>query len=329
MKHETDIDDRIEVVNYLNKTSLTDELLEIKQGLESPQKQLSSKYFYDSKGSSLFEEICRLDEYYQTRTELDILKNSVIQSLSNVFNAELIELGAGENVKIKVIIDALSKNKGGKIHYIPIDVSEDALRNNAAELVALFPKVKVNGLLADFTQDISFNLNGFTRIFCFFGSTIGNLDDEASVKLMANIARQMKTDDRFFVGFDRVKNFNIIEAAYNDAKGITARFNKNILSVINNLAGTNFDTEAFSHVSFYNQCESRIEMHLQAKKDMRIFMKSTNTDFFIKKGETIHTENSSKFTHERIAKLGNKANLQLHCLHSDAMEWFSIAEFKL
>ena len=319
--------ERLVIRDRLTYISEEEEMEAIRSGLTQEQKQLSSKYFYNTKGSLLFEEICRLPEYYQTRTEIDILKKKVVPSLPEYEFVELVELGSGENRKISIFLNALTGEKNQHIRYVPVDVSESAIRKSSEELIAGYPNLTVQAVLADFTRPVDFNLNGYPHLFCFFGSTIGNLPQKEAVELLRNIAGNMNYRDRLLVGFDRKKPLEILELAYNDSKGVTAAFNKNILQVINDYAEGNFNPNDFGHVAFYNADKSRIEMHLRATYNMNIHLKKANLKIAIRKGETLHTENSRKYEINDFHTYAMKAGLKVNKIYSDENEWFSIVEF--
>ncbi len=321
--------ERLFFSDKLTHIPANEEIQTIKEGLLHDQKFLSSKYFYDDLGSELFEKICRLSEYYQTRTELAILKDKVVPGLSGYNNVELVELGSGENKKINILLDAFSKGQTDDIHYVPVDVSEAAIRKSSEELISNYPQLSVHAVLADFTKSMELHLNGYERIFCFFGSTIGNLPQKDAVRLLRNITTFMRRGDKLLVGFDRKKPIEILEAAYNDSMGVTAEFNKNILNVINKFTDGNFDPEQFEHVAFYNDSKSRIEMHLRALKNMEVYLKKADLTVSFSKGETVHTENSRKYEKSDFDTYAMKAGLKINEIYSDEKEWFSVVEFSV
>ena len=322
-------EERLIFSDKLTYVSDKEEIEAIKQGLLQDQKQLSSKYFYNTEGSLIFEEICRLPEYYQTRTEIDILKNKVVPVLPDYKNLELIELGSGENIKISILLNALSRGENQNIRYVPVDVSEAAIRKSSEELIAGYPRLSVQAVLADFTKPVELNLNGYPHLFCFFGSTIGNLPHREAVRLLRNIATYMRHGDKLLIGFDRKKSMDILEPAYNDSKGVTAAFNKNILSVVNELTDGNFNPNEFEHVAFFNTEKSRIEMHLRALKNLSVHLKKADVTISFREGETVHTENSRKYEINDFNVYAMKAGLKINKIYSDDNEWFSIVEFSL
>ncbi len=313
------------LINQLRIISPIEELEEIHDGLKSVPRRISSKYFYDAKGSLLFEDICRLPEYYQTRTELQIIRD-IAPRIFHSGNIEIIELGAGESLKIRALLRNSMINDYSLINYIPIDVSESALRQSANRLTSDYPGIRINAILADFTNEMKLPLNGAPKMFFFFGSTIGNLDQKQAIDLLNNIASIMLPGDRFFIGFDRIKPIDIIEAAYNDSMGITADFNLNILSVINSITGSNFDRDKFEHLAFFDVEKSRIEMHLRAKESMNVDIPALDINIKIRSDETIHTENSHKYSNSDISSFAKSSGLSVKGIHSDNNDLFSIAE---
>lgn len=201
------------------------------------------------------------------------------------------------------------------------------MRKSAAGLTDKFPGLQVHGLLADFMHHLDGLPGEDRRLVCFFGSTIGNLTREQSIKFLSEIREMMHGDDSLLVGFDMVKEIDILEAAYNDSQGITAAFNRNILTAVNNIAGTVFNPGRFKHLAFYDPAKMRIEMHLEVLEDMEIHSPHFRHDIHLRKGETIHTENSHKFTGELINAMAEKAGLKVRNIYTDKKRWFSLVQF--
>lgn len=275
-------------------------------GLSQAQKTLPCKYFYDSRGSQLFEEICELDEYYITRTELaliDTIKHEVADLIGD--SATIIEPGAGAGKKIQKLLGALDSPKT----YVPVDISPDFLDYSEQKINQKFPALEVLPIEADFTQPLSWaqqkdiqNRNVF-----FPGSTIGNFSPQQATELLANLASMTDDDGGVLVGFDLHKNVDKIKAAYNDKKGVTADFNKNILVRIKSELNTDINPETFEHEAVFNHDESRIEMHLKSKVNQTVEIESQRFDFH--KSETIHTENSYKYSNQAFLELASEAGL--------------------
>jgi L-histidine N-alpha-methyltransferase len=295
--------------------------------LTSDHKHISSRYFYDEIGSKLFEEITFLPEYYLTRTEKNILKQACFQIAGKLKDGDIIELGSGGSSKISLLLESIPAESIGSVRYIPVDVSQAAIENSAKILIKNFPGLKIHGVVADFEKQLNRIPGGAKRLICFFGSTIGNLSRKESLKFMADLGGIMPSGGMLLLGVDRVKSRDVLEKAYNDSKDITAKFNRNILNVINNLVGTNFNPDMFDHIAFYNEDHSRIEMHLKAMERMEISSPHLSGKIKIRKGETIHTENSHKFTSKHIDDLARAGGLEIKNIFTDNNKWFSLIQF--
>jgi len=301
---------------------------EIFKGLKSSPKYISPKFFYDKKGSELFEAITELDEYYPTRTEKSIL-STIVEKLDLDFSdLSIIELGSGDASKISLLLRRILEEQLATIKYHPLDISKSAIEKASEKLAEEFPMISINGIVADFIHQVNVVPKNGRRLFCFFGSTIGNLNKSEIREFMKLVGDEMQPGDSLLLGMDMVKDIAVLEKAYNDENGITAQFNKNILNVINNICGTNFDIENFEHLAFYNKDEHRIEMHLKAMKDMVVLSASGTDEIHIKKGETIHTENSHKFNFDDIKTVGIWSGLDVEKIITDNNKWFSLVYYK-
>lgn len=296
-------------------------------GLISNPKRISSKYFYDAEGSRLFEEITRLPEYYLTRTEKEILEDAAFRIAGDLRNIDIIEIGSGDGDKISLLLDAVPAANMPTVRYVPLDINRIVIENSAKMLIRRFPGLRVYGMVADFEKQLHLISGDARRLICFFGSTVGNLSRMHAMKIMAVLGGGMRPGDRLLLGLDRVKSRDVLYKAYNDSRGVTARFNRNILSVINNLAGTNFNPNLFDHIAFYEEEHSRIEMHLKAAQYMEVFCPYLYGRIRIKPEETIHTENSHKFTVRHIENLASAAGLKIENIFSDRDQWFSLVQF--
>ncbi|MCF8226122.1 MAG: L-histidine N(alpha)-methyltransferase [Bacteroidales bacterium] len=314
----------ITIRNFLQAENESKVLTEIVGGLFAEQKSISSRFFYDKTGSRLFEEITTLPEYYPTRTEKSILSRVASDIAANHESPDIVELGSGDCSKICILMDAFHERKLEKINYYPVDVSETAILKSAEELVNSYPGLRVHGILADFMKHLEALPGDGNSLICFFGSTLGNLENEQALEFIRHMKRSMKRGDSFLLGLDMVKDVKTLELAYNDRHGVTGAFNKNILTAVNRIAGTNFDPVNFKHLAFFNSEKSRIEMHLEAVKDQTIESPHFSEALVIKQGETIHTENSRKFTHEDIRELANVSGLSIRGIYTDQREWFSL-----
>lgn len=278
----------------LQKKSASSEMLsDVLEGLRQAQKTLPSKYFYDQRGSELFEQITELDEYYLTRTELQIMQDN-IQEIANSLGekTQLVELGSGSSFKTRLLLNHLEE-----IHsYVPVDISENFLDEVAENLQVEFPDLKINPVATDYTRSLQLPEipDGVNRIIYFPGSTIGNFTKENAEEFIGLIENSLDKHGGLLIGFDLVKDRETLLAAYNDSKEVTAQFNKNILRRINKELDADFDLNRFDHKAIFNESKSRIEMHLVSCSKQVVNIRGEKISF--EKGETIHTENSHKYT---------------------------------
>jgi L-histidine Nalpha-methyltransferase len=270
-------------------------------GLSGPHKSVPPKYFYDAAGSRLFARICRLPEYYVTRAELALTRRHL--ALITRFagrGCQLIEYGSGEGIKSRLLIRALRPAV-----YVPVDISEDALQAAARQLGREFPWLRVAPLVGDFSRPLEIPVRKGPCVVYFPGSTIGNLTPEEAHAFLS-MSRGVAT--RMLVGVDLKKDPGVLHAAYNDAAGVTAAFNLNLLARINRELGADFDLRRWRHYAFYNPAEGRIEMHLVSMAAQRVALGKRRFDFAA--GETIHTENSYKYSIEGFRELAAKAGFK-------------------
>jgi len=319
---------RISITNLLQEIGPDEVSAEIVAGLEADQKSISSKFFYNGDGSLLFEEITRLEEYYPTRTEKSILKQIAPELMKQYKGYEIIELGPGDHSKISILLNAAAGMNPAFLRYLPLDISQPALRNSAESLVTAFPNLLVEGYAVDFFSQFGPIRREQAALICFFGSTIGNFEWTDSLELLRNISLQMKKGDVLLLGMDLVKPEPILHAAYNDARGITVAFNKNILNTVNNLIHADFHTEYFDHLAFFNKEKSRMEMHLVANRDLSVHSPFFKEDLHLKEGEAIHTENSHKYSAGHIQEIAEATGLKLNQTHADEKGWFAVTEFQ-
>ncbi|NTU43429.1 MAG: L-histidine N(alpha)-methyltransferase [Nitrospirales bacterium] len=317
---------RIEIMNYMKDSFHFDLKSDVLLGLTSEQKSLPSKYFYDARGSELFDSICRLPEYYQTRTELSILRSSAGRIVEDMQGGDIVELGSGANLKIRALLDASFRDCRADICYVPVDVSESALLESSAELLEIYPGLKIRGIVADFMKHMEKIPEGRKRLFLFFGSTIGNFSDEERRYLLESVAGRMEPEDRFLLGIDMIKPADLLERAYNDRQGITAEFNRNILRVLNRELGADFETSHFDHLAFYNDKKEQVEMHLRANRDISAEIRGLGLRIDMDKGETIHTEICRKFSMASAGAMAEEAGLRIGRSFSDPQGWFSLLE---
>lgn len=304
---------------------------EIYEGLRGSPKDISSwpKYLYDERGSELFEEITRQPEYYQTRTELSILKSLPERiDLEGSFQ-ELVELGSGSASKTRALLKPIVY-ANSEARYIPLDVSESALTESADKLLEEYPSLRVSGYVGDFDGNVQEFLTNLPesegpRLVIFLGGTMGNFSSSKRMDFLKGVRGGLSSGDRFLLGLDLVKDHSILEAAYNDAAGVTAEFNKNVLRVLNRQLLSDFDPGLFSHRAVFNANESRIEMWLDSVTDQKIHVPAMSTDIEFSCGEGIRTEVSNKFTRGSIEEMFKGSGLDLVDLYTDEDELFGLA----
>ena len=298
-------------------------LAEVAAGLSEPQKELPPKYFYDQRGSELFEEITRLPEYYPTRTERALLQGWMPELMAQLGTRTLIELGAGSAEKSRLILDAMRATGLAEL-YVPIDVSATFLSQTAAKLRREYPGLRVEPAVADIAEELNLRRRiPRPALFAFLGSTIGNFYPPAAIRLLARVRAAMAPDDRFLLGVDLRKDIARLEAAYNDSKGITAEFNRNMLRVLNHELGADFDPDAFEHRAFYDTVGHRIEMHLVSSRDQLVTIPGLEP-VVLARGESIRTEISSKYDRESVAALFEAAELRIEAWPTDPTTPFGL-----
>lgn len=295
---------------------------EVIKGLSKTPKQIPSKFFYDSQGSELFNQICQLEEYYPTRTELSIFQQYKLEISKFIGkNALIIEYGSGGSQKVRLLLDMLDEPVG----YLPIDISKDYLFDDASQLAKDYPKLQIIAVCADYTKTIKLpelNFNFDKKVVFFPGSTIGNLDYEDAKSLLSNTVARLNNKDGMLIGVDLKKNTKLLNDAYNDRQGVTAAFNLNLLTRINNDLKANFDLSAFEHYAFYNEDKGRIEMHLISRKDQNI--KINDHEIKLKKDEMIHTENSYKYEIKQFQQLATATGFSASKVWVDPANLFSV-----
>lgn len=302
--------------------------VEVINGLSEQPKTLSPWLFYDEVGSHLFEEITELPEYYVTRTERAILAqhaDEIIAKAASGCDLSIIELGAGTATKTGLLLKAAVALQGN-VTYYPIDVSETALEEARARLEAELPKVTVEPIVADYTEGLRHNASapGGRRLVLYIGSSIGNFSPEDAVEVLRGVRAQLLPGDCLLLGTDMVKDTQTLLDAYDDAAGVTANFNLNVLVRINRELDANFNTQLFRHQARWNEQHSRVEMHLESLHAQRVRLRAIDMDVRFHSGETIHTENSYKFTDERVVGLLTRAGFELQQQWSDARKWFTV-----
>ncbi len=293
---------------------------EVLAGLALPQKRLSPKYFYDAEGSRLFDAICELPEYYPTRTEIGILRHHGAEMAARLGrNALLIELGSGSSLKIRTLLEALRPAV-----YMPVDISGEHLLRSAQDLAAAFPDLVIHAVCADYSTAFVLPLDHHEhpRVAFFPGSSVGNFEPPAAARFLERVGQVLGPGGRLLIGVDLVKDIRRLTAAYNDADGVTAAFNLNLLARINRELGADFDLDAFRHDAFFNVELSRIEMHLVSTRAQRVQVAGQRFDFA--EGESIHTECSYKYSIDGFHALAAEAGFTAEQVWTDADDLFSV-----
>lgn len=318
-----------------SKPALDEFALDVKYGLSLPRKSLKSKYFYDKIGSSLFEQICLQPEYYITRTETDILRLR-LPELVSVFSEDIsiLELGSGSACKTRILFDHLSQTQN-RLHYFPIDVSHSMLSESIRTLSSDYPTLRITGISSDYANGLDRATDLIAveshipskKLILFLGSSIGNFEPQETVSFFQMVRDKMERTDLLLVGFDLQKDPAILNSAYNDKAKVTQRFNLNLLSRINRELEGDFNIKSFEHQAFFNLDEQRVEMHLVSKRDHEYHIKLIQESFRFKEGESIHTENSYKYSLEQIRKLAEDNCFELKMNFMDQRKWFDLAIF--
>ena len=312
------IDERL---NGSGERTLAEDVLD---GLTRPFKELPPKHFYDARGSDLFEQICDLPEYYQTRTERAILSWRAAEIARTTRAAELVELGAGFATKTRVLLDALSRERCLQ-RYVPVDVSQATVEACAEQLVREYPGLSVHGLVGDFERHLRHLPDRIgPRVVVFLGGTIGNFLPGARRHFLRSIASEMQAGDHLLLGTDLVNDPAIIEAAYDDAQGVTAEFNRNVLHVLNRELGGDFDVDEFDHVAFFDPEHEWIEMRLRARTRQTVRLEDLDLTVHFAAREEMRTEISAKFTPESLAADLSAAGLETVGFFTDPDGLFAV-----
>ena len=297
-------------------------LQDVLDGLSQSPKKLEPKYFYDERGSQLFDDICNLDEYYLTRTELAIMQQRIEEMARCVGpRCVLVEFGSGSGLKTELLLSGLDRPAA----YVPVEISREFLEQSAARIQQQHPELNVLPVCADFMQQVQLpelpEDAGRTVVF-FPGSTIGNFELDEAGQLLAHMAEVAGPDGGLLIGADLRKDRDILEAAYNDAAGVTSAFNLNLLQRINRELDGDFELEAFRHRANYDARIGRVEMHLESLRDQVVTI--AQETFAFEAGETIHTENSHKYRLEQFRELAAEAGWTVEQVWTDERQWFSV-----
>jgi len=298
---------------------------EISSSLNHDSKFISPKFFYDKKGSDLFEKICSLPEYYPTRTEISILRKLQPELSSYIDeNFRLVELGSGTSVKTRLILDVLTKLQDS-VDYFPIDISE-ILTESSEELLKNYDGLHITGIIDTYEGGLEFlkNFDKKKNLIIFLGSSFGNFSPNDGFEFLQKINSTMKSGDLFLIGLDLIKDKQILESAYDDSQGVTAEFNLNILSRINDELDADFNLKNFSHLAIYNEEKQRIEMYLKSLVNQSVIVSKSDLLLNLKKDELIHTEHSHKYKLSQIHELLDSAGFEIKHTWLDDNKYFSL-----
>ncbi|MEU4773704.1 L-histidine N(alpha)-methyltransferase [Micromonospora sp. NPDC023644] len=294
---------------------------DVRTGLTAEEKWLPPKWFYDARGSELFEEITRLPEYYPTRAERAVLAERAATIAELTGAKTLIELGSGSSEKTRLLLDAFT-SRGGLGTFVPLDVSVSALRQSTAEIAADYPGLRVRGIVGDFTRHLDRLPTGGRRLVLFLGGTVGNLLPAERARFLAAMRAALEPGDWLLIGTDLVKDPAVVVPAYDDAAGVTAEFNRNVLRVVNRELGADFDPAGFDHVALWDPEREWIEMRLRARRPMRVRVLDLTVTFA--EGEELRTEVSAKFRPEGIAAELGAARFAAHDFWTDLDGLFGV-----
>ncbi|RKN40678.1 L-histidine N(alpha)-methyltransferase [Micromonospora endolithica] len=294
---------------------------DVRGGLTARPRWLPPKWFYDARGSALFDEITRLPEYYPTRAERAVLADRATEIAAVTGAKTLIELGSGSSEKTRLLLDAFTR-RGGLGTFVPLDVSVSALRRSTEQIAVDYPGLRVRGIVGDFTRHLDRLPTGGRRLVVFLGGTIGNLLPAERAEFLSAMRAALEPGDWFLVGTDLVKDPSVVVPAYDDAAGVTAEFNRNVLRVVNRELGADFDPEAFAHVALWDPEREWIEMRLRASRPMRVRVLDLTVDFA--RGEELRTEVSAKFRPEGIAAELAAAGFTAHRFWTDPGGLFGV-----
>jgi L-histidine N-alpha-methyltransferase len=311
-------------IHTLGRDNRQDLIDDVRRGLTQSPKVLPPRWFYDARGSDLFEQITELPEYYQTRTEFGILQRHADEIVARTRAASIVELGAGSCTKSRVLIKA-AKGKGTLSTFVPFDISETTIRRSASELVEEYTDLAIYCVAGVFDEHLDQIPRFGSQLIVFLGSTIGNFSAEETRAFLADVRRLMQPGDSFLLGVDLVKDEATLTAAYDDAAGVTAEFNLNVLARINRELAANFDLEAFAHVALWNPEMSRVEMHIRSLEDQVVDIPGAGVTITFASGELLRTEICTKYTRAGTERMLADAGMAIVAWYSDAEERFGLA----
>ena len=326
---QSTIEKRLQIERLLSPTAAspnqTADGNDVVKGLTQTAKSLPARYFYDDRGSELFEQICELPEYYLTRTETAILQEYAHEIARMTGPCELVELGSGSSTKTRILLDAYNE-VGYPLRYLPIDVSAGILESSARQLLGDYPSLQVHALVSTYElaleQLIPTQLP--RRMICFIGSSLGNLTSQECDLFFSQITDALHLGEYFLLGIDLQKPKHLLEAAYNDTQGVTAAFNLNMLNHLNRRFEGNFDTTQFEHWAFYNESQHQIEMHLRSLRSQTVQLRNLDLTIEFEPGETIFTEISRKFDLNTMQQQLSRRGLVPIQVWTDPQQWFGL-----
>jgi L-histidine Nalpha-methyltransferase len=298
--------------------------VDARMGLSAPFKELPPKYFYDERGSILFEEITRLPEYYPTRAERAILDRCGEEVVAAAEPSTLMELGSGSAAKTRRLLDAM-RDAGSLDAYVPVDISEEITRHTAGQLVEEYAGLRVHGVVCDYETHLERVPREPGGLIAFLGGTIGNFQPQIRRSFLARIASLMYPEDRFLLGTDLVKDRDRLEAAYNDSAGVTAEFNKNVLQVLNRELGADFDPAAFAHLAFWDELNSWIDIRLRSLARQTVTIPTLGMEVEFADGEEMRTEISAKFTRDQLEAAYREVGLEIVDWWTDPEDLFALS----
>ncbi len=318
------MDTRLELIEGLTARKPDDFCAAVHDGLSQCPKELPSRFFYDQRGSELFEQITALPEYYPTRCEAEILRRNSAAILTNMGpDASIVEFGSGSSAKTRMLLSAALARQN-ELWYVPVDISRTFLLDSAEALLSEYQNLRITAVAAEYNEAVELlpPAKG-PRLILFLGSNIGNLVDEVAIRFLSEVRDRMSETDRLLVGADLVKDRQVLRLAYNDPSGVTAEFNKNLLVRINRDLHGNFDPDSFRHEAIYDEAESRIEMRLISTRNQQVRIADLETAYPFEPDEPIVTEWSHKYTRESFSRLARSASLEICAEWNDEKHWFS------
>lgn len=333
-RETVDLDERLQLEYLISPLALSESEQApgsvLRQGLNQQPKTIPAQYFYDERGSQLFEQICDLPEYYLTRTETAILQSCAVDLANCTGPCEMIELGSGSSTKTRLLLDAYQQlhaaQSVARLKYCPIDVSPSILQLSAQQLLQDYPQLQIHALVS--TYDLALNhlrpTTAPSRLISFIGSSLGNFSPAGCDRFLQQVSTALKAGEFFLLGIDRRKSTDILEAAYNDVQGVTAAFNLNMLQHLNRRFDGNFDLDQFEHVAFYNATEHQIEMHLRSRCHQTVHLRAIDCTLEFLPDETILSEISRKFDLEEMQLRLQQQGLIVQRIWTDPQDWFGV-----